>query len=78
MPKRKVKVEAATGPTQIELGQLISASIKINGNAIVATLLENSETLELSKENMHTVMNLVNACTERNVNAALQQLIKYY
>ena len=78
MARRKATVEATTGPGQIELGQLITASNKINGNAIIAILLENSETLQLSKENMTTVMNLVNACTEKNVNAALQQLIKYY
>jgi hypothetical protein len=66
------------GPSQNEVGHLISSSINIHSNSIVSSILENSEDLGLSREQVEKIQNLVNNCTSKTVNVSLNQLVALY
>ncbi len=47
-------------------------------NNIVTTILENSEDLDLSKDQLEKIQGLVNDCTSKTVSVTLNQLINLY
>ncbi len=76
--KKTVVTVEPDGPTQSDVGHLISSSLKLNGNNIVTTILENSEDLDLSKDQLEKIQGLVNDCTSKTVSVTLNQLINLY
>ena len=80
MAKRKTTtvLEENKGPTQVQLGQLITGALNIQGNSITSTLFEHSEELKLSKDDMITINTLIKSCTERSIDATLDQLLMHY
>ena len=80
MPTKKKTVVTVEpdSPTQNEVGSLISSSLNIHGNNVVSTIFENSEDLNLSKEQVQKIQGLVSACTSKIINSTLNQLINLY
>ena len=70
--------ETGNHPTQSDIGGLIAAAINLHGDAIVTTLLENSEDLEISRDQLQSIANLIKGCTSKTRDATLNQLINLY
>ena len=71
-------IEEPIGPTQVQLGQLITGAMNVHSDASLAELFEHSEGLDLSKENMKSIDRIVRSRTEKSISSALDQLLKYY
>lgn len=82
MPRKSTKPTTNktdnTGPDQVALGGLIASALKVHGNSILTSILENSESLELSKEQLHTISGLIEAKTSKVRSDVLQQLVNLY
>mgnify|MGYP001200641905 CR=1 FL=1 len=81
-PRKKVAptpvVVENDGPTQNEIGHLISSALNICSNNIVSSILEKSEDLEISREQIKKIQDLVKDCTSKTTNSTLNHLISLY